>query len=81
MKQLTDHICRIRQQHTDNRLMVVFDIDDTILDMRYMVHNVLSAFDQEHHTRLFHRLTIADITFHENQLEFFIKNLALEPWE
>ncbi|MCI0713479.1 MAG: HAD family hydrolase [Chloroflexi bacterium] len=81
MEQLTNHIHHIRQQHSDDHLMVVFDIDGTILDMRYMVQNVLRAFDQEHHTRLFHQLTVDDITFHENQLEFFIKSLALEAWE
>lgn len=81
MEQLTNYIHHIRQQHSGDHLMVAFDIDGTILDMRYMVQHVLRAFDQEHHTRLFHKLSVDDITFHENQLEFFIKNLALEAWE
>ena len=38
--------------------MIMFDIDGTILDMRYMIVHVLKAYDSEHGTDLFHGLTI-----------------------
>lgn len=68
MKQLTDHLRHIRRQHIDDRLIVVFGIAGTTLDMRYMVHNILKAFDEEYHTRLFYRLSVDGIIFDENQV-------------
>jgi hypothetical protein len=43
------------------KLMVVFDIDDTILDLRHMILHVLWAFDEHRHTRYFRNIALDDI--------------------
>ncbi len=49
--------------------MILFDIDGTILDMRYMVLFVLKAFDKKNKTPFFQKLQLSDITVHENQVD------------
>ena len=45
MRRLADHYARFRQGYPDDRLLIVFDIDGTILDLRYMVRYVLLDYD------------------------------------
>jgi hypothetical protein len=59
---------RLARQHRiqsgfypDEKLIVVFDIDDTILDLRHMVLHVLSSFDDHHRTRYFGDIGVQDI--------------------
>ena len=52
---------RVKKLYPSDRLIVVFDIDDTILDLRHMILHVLSAFDVRHETRYFRDLSIRDI--------------------
>ena len=59
--------------------MVVFDIDGTILDMRYMMLHVLRSYDHRHQTEFFKRLTIEDVTVHENQMADLLKTLVFPP--
>ncbi len=77
MAELATHYQTLRTEFPDDQLMIVFDIDGTILDMRHMVVNTLRAFDIAHHTRLFHQLKLDDITMHENHVEDFIWQLRL----
>ena len=61
--------------------MIVFDIDGTILDMRYMVRWVLLAYDRGHGTSYFHGLNVEDIQVHENQLDRFLEEWSFpQPW-
>ena len=57
------------------RLMLVFDIDGTIIDMRELVKSVLQAYDQEHRTGYFTRLGTSDIDVHENDVEKLLERL------
>ena len=50
MRKLASHYEKLRRQYPQERLMILFDIDGTILDMRYMVLEVLQAFDRNHQT-------------------------------
>ena len=61
MKELAIRHERMKKLYPSDRLIVVFDIDDTILDLRHMVLHVLSAFDVRHETRYFRDLSIRDI--------------------
>ena len=59
--------------------MILFDIDGTILDMRYMVLFVLKAFDKKHQTTFFQKLQLSDITVHENQVDQLLKDSQIPP--
>jgi hypothetical protein len=77
MRRLADHYARFRQGYPDDRLLIVFDIDGTILDLRHMVRHVLLAYDQAHGSDLFHGLGVDDIDVHENRVEEFLSGRAL----
>ncbi|MFQ6113366.1 MAG: HAD family hydrolase, partial [bacterium] len=77
MAMLASHYEKTRRQYPQDRLMILFDIDGTILDMRYMILHVLQAFDREHGTRFFRRLQVADITVHENQVDRLLVELQV----
>ena len=77
MRRLADHYARFRQGYPDDRLLIVFDIDGTILDLRHMVRHVLLAYDQAHGSDLFHGLGVDDIDVHENRVEEFLTDRAL----
>ena len=73
MRRLADHYARFRQGYPDDRLLIVFDIDGTILDLRYMVRYVLLDYDRAHGSDLFHGLSVDDIDVHENRVEEFLE--------
>ena len=50
MRVLAAHYDQIRRQYPQDKLMIIFDIDGTIVDMRSMIQYVLQAFDHHHHT-------------------------------
>src|SRR2546429_7479009 len=77
MRRLADHSARLRQGCPDDRLLIVFDIDGTILDLRYMVRYVLLDYDRAHGSDLFHGLSVEDIYVHENRVEEFLEGRAL----
>ncbi len=79
LKKLATHFEKIRKRHPNDKLMIIFDIDGTILDMRYMVHHVLREYDRVHRTAYFHHLRVSDITVHENHIEDLIANQGVEP--
>ncbi len=64
-----------RSKHGDQPLILLSDIDGTILDMRHMIRGVLLSFDREHRTQHFERLRIEDITVHENQVDQLLEML------
>lgn len=69
MKRLAQHYDKIRKRYPEDELLILFDIDGTILDMRCMVHYVLKAFDEAHDTDFFKSLAADDISVHENQVD------------
>ncbi|RMF69927.1 MAG: hypothetical protein D6743_01055 [Calditrichaeota bacterium] len=79
MSELASHYERMRKRYPDDRLMIVFDIDGTILDMRYMIFFTLKKYDKVHRTHLFDQLQLADVSVHENQLERLLENLGIPP--
>ena len=77
MRSLADHYARCRASSADARLLVVFDIDGTILDMRHMVRHVLAAYDRAHGTDLFCGLLADHVDVHENQVDRLLVTRAL----
>jgi len=46
MRRLAAHYGRFRSDYPEDQLLIVFDIDGTILDMLHMVRHVLLLFDR-----------------------------------
>ena len=77
MSELAAHYEKTRRQYPQDNLMIVFDIDGTILDTRYMILDVLQAFDEAHGTRFFKEHQVSDISVHENQVDRFLAGLHI----
>jgi len=77
MQELATHYERTRARYPQDKLLILFDIDGTILDMRHMIRFVLQAFDRAHGTRFFRYLRISDITVHENHVEHLCDQLRI----
>lgn len=74
---LSEHYHNARDQHPDEHLLVLFDIDDTIIDVRPIFRLMLTAYDQRHGTRYFDSLSIEDISLQEEVLENLLLNLEI----
>ncbi|MEN6315759.1 MAG: hypothetical protein ABFD25_16105 [Clostridiaceae bacterium] len=77
MKTLSDHYKRMRECYPDDQLMILFDIDGTIVDTRYTVHDILKRFDKWQGTSFFSNLEVDDISFHEKNLDQWIERLGI----
>jgi phosphoglycolate phosphatase-like HAD superfamily hydrolase len=77
MRRLAAHYGRFCSEYPEDQLLIVFDIDGTILDMRHMVRHVLLSFDRAHGSDWFHGLTADDVTVHENQVDQLLRDMAL----
>jgi hypothetical protein len=76
--ELGAHYERMRRRYPDDELCIVFDIDGTILDPRYLIVDVLLAYDREHGTEHFHGLRADDVTVPEENIdELLADRLAL----
>ncbi len=75
MRSLSEHYGRVRRAHPDDDLCIVFDIDGTILDLRYLVVHVLLAYDRRHGTDRFRGLVADDIAHHEEDIERVLASL------
>jgi hypothetical protein len=77
MKRLALHYEHIRDRYPDDRMIILFDIDDTILDMRYTVLYVLQSFDEHHNTHFFKGLKALNVTTHEADVEILLDELSI----
>jgi hypothetical protein len=77
MRQLAAHYESMRHRNPTDNLMIVFDIDGTILDMRYPILSLLRAYDRAHGTRVFRRLCLAEIRDHESHIEDLLCRLEV----
>lgn len=66
-----------RAKSGDQPLILLSDIDGTILDMRHMMRSVLQSFDRAHQTEHFARLRVEEITVHENQVDRLLEILEV----
>lgn len=77
MSSLAEQYARFRTAYPDEELLIVYDIDGTILDMRYQVLQVLLAYDRAHDTQHFYGLRAEDITAHENHPEAVLESAGV----
>ena len=77
MKKLALHYEETRRLHPGDALMILFDIDGTIVDMRFLILHVLRNFDEAHGTTFFNDLEVADITVHENHVGELLRRLDI----
>jgi len=81
MSELSVHYRRTRSKYSHEDLLILFDIDGTILDMRWMILYTLQDYDRIHDTYFFEELTVEDINVHENQVEILLDNMEFYPDE
>src|SRR5262245_4148803 len=77
MRCLADHYAAARRAHPDDELCVVFDIDGTIFDLRYLVARTLFSYDGVHGTDLFRGLRPEDVTASENQVGLLLDAIGV----
>ena len=77
MKTLAETYHDACKRYPGEKLMLVSDIDGTILDMRHLIVSVLQGYDQAHGTAFFTRLTVTDIHVHENHVEHLLEELDI----
>ncbi len=77
MQVLARHCEATRRQYPHDRLMIVFDIDGTILDMRHRILAVLRHYDRLHGSRIFASLPLGAIEEHENQLDGLLQRCEI----
>lgn len=68
----------MRRKYPHDELMILFDIDGTILDLRHMMLYLLQRYDREHGTEHFRNLALTDIDVHENVMDQFLTHLGLD---
>ncbi len=53
MKELARHFRKMRARYPNDKLILLFDLDSAILDLRHTAANVLRAYDRKHGTDVF----------------------------
>ena len=79
MHALVGHYRSMRARHPEATLAIVFDIDGTIIDTRYLTLHTLHECDRALGTRYFRNMHVDDIDRHEAELEPILDRLAVSP--
>ncbi len=77
MRELAHHYHSMRKNYPRDRLLIIFDIDGTIIDLRHMILHVLRAYDRVYGTRYFTKLTVKDIRYHENSVQKLLQEIKM----
>ena len=77
MERLASHYEVMRSRYPEEKLIILFDIDGTILDARYLVLSVLQSYDAAHGTTYFRDLRISEVTTHEDNVRELLARLGL----
>ena len=81
METLAAHYERMRERYPLDRLLILFDIDGTVLDMRRLVLSRLREFDAVHGTTLFASVSIEDIVADERHVDELLPLLGVPEEE
>lgn len=81
MKSLSEHYHLMSETHPHSQIMIVFDIDDTIVDIRIPLLYVLQKYDTNHSTSYFSDLTLEDIIFEEWHIQDWLPRIVSEQIE
>jgi hypothetical protein len=77
MRDLAFHYESVRAAYPNEALMIVFDIDGTIVDMRYMILSVFKAYDREYGTQYFTNIHSDDIPTPSYDLAAILRDFAI----
>jgi beta-phosphoglucomutase-like phosphatase (HAD superfamily) len=77
MRDLAFHYEAVRETYPDEPLMIVFDIDGTIVDIRQMILSVFAAYDREHDTHFFTNLVCDDIAIPVQDMRTILRAFAI----
>ena len=64
MRRLRAYYEETRERHPEHEILLLFDIDGTIVDLRHMVVGVLRAYDEHHGTSHFAEFALDDVDGH-----------------
>ena len=81
MRRLGSHYRELRAKYPDEELVIVFDIDGTIIDTRHLVREVLLGYDRNHGTEHFRLLEPSDIDVHEGAVRPLLERWPLDEHE
>jgi hypothetical protein len=73
MKALSVHFKNMREKYPNEKIMIVFDIDDTIVDIRIALLYVLKKYDHINGTDYFTDFLIDSIEFEEWSIQHWIE--------
>lgn len=77
MKKLAHHYERTRELYPEEKLIILFDIDGTILDMRVAILYVLQSFDRCYKTNFFKHVKLWQVNAHETEVERLLDELCV----
>ncbi|MHA1170196.1 MAG: hypothetical protein ACTSRU_20405 [Candidatus Hodarchaeales archaeon] len=81
MQKLSDHYTLMKKKYPDDNLILIFDIDGTIVDMRYVVLYLFQGYDRLNGTNYFSGLTLETITATEIDIDKILKDLNVPEEE
>ena len=81
MRDLASHYNRARAAHPNDRLIILFDVDGTIVDLRHMMLSLLREYDRIHGASYFREMGLADIDVNENQMDVLLARMTHLPDE
>jgi FMN phosphatase YigB (HAD superfamily) len=77
VRNLSDQYERMQDRYPGDPMLIVFDVDGTLLDTRHLVRWLLLDFDRNHGTDYFSGLRAEDVATHENQVGALLKQRGL----
>ena len=79
MKLLGDHYQQARSDYPKDKLLILFDIDGTVLDMRQMILHLLKSYDRANDSQFTLGLNLEDIQVHENDITPLLNRMDMTP--
>ncbi len=79
MRDLAFHYETMRAAYPDENLVIVMDIDGTIIDERHLARSILQAYDREHGTRYSTNLSPGGMVFSPDNTCGILKGFPLTP--
>jgi hypothetical protein len=77
MARLAAHYATMRTAHPGERLLILFDVDGTIFDSRFLVYHLLKTYDREHGTGWSRGLAADSIDVHESQVAHLVERMGM----
>jgi len=78
---LSEHYQIARKNNPNEHLLILLDIDDTIIDIRPIFQLMLNSYDQRHGTEYFNNLSVKDISLQEEELDSLLETMGIPAEE